>query len=203
MIPHRFKIQDWARWTTRPLSKVNMEHASQYGKDLELCELPNSSRSSYATIWVRCILWTCFWNQSFWKLPFADTKKSFKWASLDKEFNQEKWYLIVSKFRTEPVGPQDPRQRLRWNMLATTEKIWNYLDSQTCLTFNAILACCICLEMLLKPMILGLTLCWHQKWFKKESLDKEIRLTNTSWFQSSGLSPLDHKTPVKGWHGTC
>ena len=82
------------------------------GKDLKLCELPNSSRSSYATIWV------C------WPLS---TPKKLQMSNSRYRIEAEKKHTspLQNSGLTEPVGPQDPPQRLTWNMLANMEKSGN------------------------------------------------------------------------------
>ena len=111
-------------------------------------------------------------------------QKSFKWAFLDKEFKQKKACFIISKFRTEPVGPQDPRQRLTWNMLVNTEKIWNFVTIWVRYIFWK---------------------CFWNQWFwgipfvdTKKASNEHVQIKNlnrkkhASSFQNSGLSP--HKS---------
>ena len=56
-----------------------------------------------------------FWNQWSWGLPFVDSKKCFKWAILNKEFNRKRicHHLQIHDLA---VGPQDPHRWLTWNM---------------------------------------------------------------------------------------
>ena len=80
-------------------TSVNMEQIYRFGSQTTL-PMP---RSGLIAIFANAFTV----NQWFWGYTLCWHQKCSKWAILNKEFNQKK-YFIISKFRTEPVGPQYP-----------------------------------------------------------------------------------------------